>query len=302
MHANIRIMHGVITRGITAYLTLLPTNLSRTGNLPQQRRVRNAALWVTCAGLLLGACTTRPRSVATTAELQRQYQHAISEAAVRHPDWNIPLWSFGDARLVSVSTFTDDPALDTVTQHNWVAATAEVRSRCAGASDPVLFLEELLGLPPQLTASEGKRWHVYTFQIPQNAMFRPCPGGVDGSVPDKPRCLAGSSLNPHLDQATSRFLLQQFWYAHRAAILGGGNLEFGYPWTGMGWTYDWNPRSTNHIGVSEFVIKPGASPTNARDETPAQFCRAEGTGLGPSMETQISPKKSSISNGTGRPQ
>jgi hypothetical protein len=236
---------------------------------------------MTCAGLLLGACASRTQTEATTTQLHRQYQHAIGEAAVRHPDWNIPLWSFGAAPWVWVSTFTDDPALDTVTQHNWVAATAEVRSRCAGATDPVLFLEELLGLPPQVSASEGKRWHVYTFEISQDAMFRPCPGGVDESVAGKPRCLSGTSLDSRLDQATTRFLLQQFWYSHRTAIPGGGTSEFGYPWTGMGWTYDWNPQSTSHIGVSEFVVKPGASPRNARDETPAQFCR---TGAGPARD------------------
>jgi hypothetical protein len=259
---------------MTSYMTLLQTHVGGTTKRLRRRPVRYAVLRVTCATILLSACATRPQIEATPTQLQRQYQHAIGEAAVRHPDWNIPLWSFGDAPLVWVSTFTDDPVLDTITQHNWVAATAEVRSRCAGASDPVLFLEELLGLPPQVSASEDKRWHVYTFQISQDAMFRPCPAGVDESVPGKPRCLSGTSLDSRLDQATTRFLLQQFWYSHRTAIPGGGTAEFGYPWTGMGWTYDWNPQSTSHIGVSEFVVKPGALPRNARDETPTQFCRA----------------------------
>lgn len=224
------------------------------------------------AVLALAACVTQPDPVDTTT-LRREYQHAIGEAAVRHPDWSIPLWSFGDAPLAQVSTFTDDPALDTMTQPNWVAATAEVRAHCAGTPDPVLFLEELLGLPPQVVADVGKRWHVYTFEVSQESMFRPCPGGVDLSVREHPRCLAGKTVDPHLDEPTARFLLQQYWYAHRTAINGGGALEFGYPWTGMGWTYDWNPRSTSHIGVSEFVVRPGASPGNTRDETPAQFCR-----------------------------
>jgi hypothetical protein len=217
-----------------------------------------------CTALTLGACATQPQ----------QYQRAIADAAVRHPEWSIPLWSFGNAPRVWVSTFTDDPALDTVTQPNWVAATAEVRARCAGASDPVLFLEELLGLPPEVAPTAGKRWHVYTFEVSQEAMFRPCPGGVDLSVPDRPRCVAGTTVDPHLDDSTTRFLLQQFWYAHRTPIAGDGTLEYGYPWTGMGFTYDWNPQSKSHIGVSEFVVKPGASPSNVRDESPAQFCRA----------------------------
>jgi hypothetical protein len=238
---------------------------------------RYKTVWMVCACLSLGACAIQPHAEAAKSEqLQKQYQHAIEEAAVRHADWNIPLWSFGDASAALVSTFTDDPALDTVTQYNWVAPTAQVRSLCHGKSNSVLFLEELLGLPPQITANPGKRWHVYTFEISQNLIFRPCPGGVDRSVPNHPRCIGGTSLDPNLAQETARFLLQQFWYSHRTAISSGGTLEFGFPWTGMGWTYDWDPHSRNHIGVSEFVVQMSASTSNVSDESPAQFCRAGG--------------------------
>jgi hypothetical protein len=230
--------------------------------------------WMACAVLSVAACAIQPHSEAgKSEELQKQYQRAIAQAAVRHSDWSIPLWSFGDASVVLVSTFTDDPALDTVTQFNWVAPTAQVRPLCHGKSNTVLFLEELLGLPPQ-DPGAGKRWHVYTFEVSQKAIFRPCPGGVDQSVPNHPRCNAGTSLDPTLDQETARFLLQQFWYSHRTAISSGGALEFGFPWTGMGWTYNWDPQSSSHIGVSEFVVQMGASPSNVIDENPVQFCRA----------------------------
>ena len=98
------------------------------------------------------------------------------------------------------------------------------------------------------------------------------PGGVDLSSPGHPRCGAGTSLDSQLDEKTARFLLNQFWYSHRAAISSGGVVEFGYPWTGMGWTYNWDAQSKSHIGVSEFVVKPGASVSNVRDESPADFC------------------------------
>ncbi len=234
-----------------------------------------------CATLLPVACALEPRPEAAArdpAQLQAAYQHAIGDAAVRHTDWSIALWSFGDARVVRVSTFTDDPALDTVTQHNWVAATAEVRPRCAGQSNPVQFLEQLLGLPPQVAAGAGRRWHVYTFDLAQDLLFRPCPGGVEASDARHPRCLAGTSLDPHMPPEEARFLLQQFWYSHRAPIANAGAWEFGFPWTGMGWTYDWNPRSMNHIGVSEFVVRKGASVNLVSDESPETFCSAGGSG------------------------
>jgi hypothetical protein len=236
---------------------------------------RVVRIGLACVVLSLGACATRQHPLSGGLdELQGQYQRAIQDAAVRHPDWNIPLWSFGDARTALVSTFTDDPALDTVTQHNWVAPTAQVRASCTGKSDTVLFLEQLLGLPPQAKPGVGKNWHVYTFEVSQEAIFRPCPGGVDSSVPAEPRCIAGSALDPKLDPDTAQFLLKQFWFSHRTAISNGGVWDFGYPWTGMGWTYNWDPRSKNHIGVSEFVVQKGAVVSDVRDATPENFCSA----------------------------
>ena len=238
------------------------------------RGAHRAVGWMAVAAAALGGCAAlHPTSGARTAELQRLYQRSIEDAAVRHPDWNLPLWSFGDAGTALVSTFTDDSALDTASQVNWVAATAEVSRRCRGQPNTVLFLEQLLGLPP-IGPGPGKRWHVYTFEISQRDMFRPCPGGVDSAVASAPRCLATSTVDPHLDDATAQFLLQQFWFSHRAPTLTGGVPDVGFPWTGMGWTYDWNPRSRHHVGVSEFVVRKGAVPLNPRDVTPAEFCAA----------------------------
>jgi hypothetical protein len=31
-----------------------------------------------------------------------------------------------------------------------------------------------------------------------------------------------------------------------------------YPWTGLGYTYDWCSQDTKHVGASEFVIRPGS--------------------------------------------
>lgn len=32
-----------------------------------------------------------------------------------------------------------------------------------------------------------------------------------------------------------------------------------YPWTQLGYTYDWNSNNTSHISLSEFVIKPNSN-------------------------------------------
>ncbi|MEZ4436423.1 MAG: hypothetical protein R3F65_28825 [bacterium] len=32
----------------------------------------------------------------------------------------------------------------------------------------------------------------------------------------------------------------------------------GYPWTRLGYTYDWDPAAGSVVGLSEFVIRPGS--------------------------------------------
>jgi len=203
---------------------------------------------------------------------QRVYERAIKDASVRGPGWDAPLWPL-TAGSVSVSTFTEDAALDTQAVYVWVAPTREVWLKCRGKHDPVLALQQILGLPPQRNPQPGHQWHIFVFDIGSRDLFRPCPGGIDRAAPpDVPRCSLGSDLDPTLDAEFTQFLLQQWWSSHRATVEQGHDPELGYPWTGMGWTYDWDPGSKTHRGVSEFVVKKSAVASNVRTVDPASFC------------------------------
>jgi hypothetical protein len=203
---------------------------------------------------------------------QQIYEHAIKEASVRGPGWDAPLWPLAQGPF-SVSTFTEDPALDTQTLYVWVAPTREVWQMCRGKHDPVLALQQILGLPPQKDPQPGHQWHIFVFEVDSLELFRPCPGGIDRNAPaDHPRCRLDSELDPMLDAEFTHFLLQQWWSSHRATIEHGRDPELGYPWTGMGWTYDWDPASKTHRGVSEFVVKKSAVTRNVRTLTPLSFC------------------------------
>jgi hypothetical protein len=176
---------------------------------------------------------------------------------------------------VSVSTFVEDPELDPRTQDVWVAPSREMWQMCKGKADVILSLEEVLGLPPQRNPGPGHTWRIYVFDVDSEALFRPCPGGLDPrSSPDHPTCRVGAELDPSLDQEQRDFLLRQFWLAHRAMVLQDGKPDFGFPWTGMGWTYNWDPHSVTHRGVSEFVVKKGATVRNLKTVTPKEFCGA----------------------------
>ncbi len=224
--------------------------------------------------LLLSGCAVQPVSPSEAGE-QRLYEQSIKDASVRGPGWDTPLWPLTEASL-SVSTFQEDATLDTRTIYTWVAPTHEVWERCRGKPDSVLALQQLLGLPPQRNPKPGNRWRIFVFEIDSRDLFRPCPGGMDPTAPTlSPRCRLGSDLDPRLDPEFTEFLLQQWWSAHRATVEHGRDPELGYPWTAMGWTYDWDPASKTHVGVSEFVVKKNSVVRNVRVVSPADFCQAK---------------------------
>jgi len=246
-------------------------------------RVRRHCL---CGSVLLASALA---SSGCAESPQRLYATSIKDAAARGPGWDVPLTPLPQGRL-TVSTFTDDMALDTETIYTWVAPARELRQRCNAKPDSkreakrdrpkrdrVLALEQILGLPPLKNPKPGHEWRVYVFDVEARDLFRPCPGGLDPASPaDKPRCRLSSDVDPTLDPEFATFLLQQWWSAHRATVEPGNDPELGYPWTGMGWTYDWDPASKTHVGVSEFVVMKHAVVGNLRVMTPAEFCDSTG--------------------------
>ncbi len=164
---------------------------------------------------------------------QQVYEESIRQASVRGPGWDAPLWPLAEGSL-SVSTFTEDAVLDTHSLYVWVAPTREVWRRCRGKHDPVLALQQILGLPPQEHPRSGHQWHLFVFDIRSQDLFRPCPGGIDRNAPpEAPRCRLDSELDPALDAEFTQFLLQQWWSSHRATVEHGHDPELGYPWTGI---------------------------------------------------------------------
>ena len=46
----------------------------------------------------------------------------------------------------------------------------------------------------------------------------------------------------------------------------------GYPWTRLGYTFDWNPE-TPRYGASEYVIRKGSAVTVKTRTSTAEYCR-----------------------------
>ncbi|MFH1740313.1 MAG: hypothetical protein ABIH23_14995 [bacterium] len=123
----------------------------------------------------------------------------------------------------------------------WVTAVPELQNFCTlhrlARQDLVLRLEQLLGLPPH----NGKTRFV-EFWVDPDDLFRPSP---DPEISDRQAEL-------EFPETVSEEYIQ--WFNELKSNSYG---EDGYPWTRLGYTYDWgNPNS--EVGLSEFVIREGA--------------------------------------------
>jgi hypothetical protein len=112
-------------------------------------------------------------------------------------------------------------------QEVWVTAAPELQKRCRALPstiDPVLRLEQLLGLPPH----DGKTWFVQLWVEPRD-MFRPAP---DPEVSDSQ---AELDFPTSTRAAVSRHHVE--WFNDLKAYSYDDKETF-YPWTRLGYTYD----------------------------------------------------------------
>lgn len=149
-------------------------------------------------------------------------------------------------RMVAWTTFTGYAQGDnTLSREIWVTAVPQLQELCRTLSTETLVprINQVLGLPPA-TESDNGRVFVEMWVKPGD-MFRPCP---DAEIDDTTCSLdfPASATSAHRD-----------WIARNYASSYGFWQSTQYPWTGLGYTYDWcNPDT--HVGASEFVIRSGS--------------------------------------------
>jgi len=225
-----------------------------------------AILFFALTFLLAPACVVQ-RSVSNPRDLQQAYLNAVKDAEIAEPneisrdlvaivESNTHLVWTGEPgnRRVLVVTWTswngyDDEVGQSVvtTRETWVTAVPELKDFCQknkrARKNLPLRLEQLLGLPP----NNGKTRFVEIWVDPSD-LFRPSP---DPEITDH---------EAELDFPQSRKFLtlsEEYikWFNDWKRQAYGTNP---YPWTRLGYTYDWgNPKS--EVGLSEFVIQKGAA-------------------------------------------
>ncbi len=96
-------------------------------------------------------------------------------------------------------------------------------------------LMQLLGLPPNSTNDEFEE-----FWVRKEDMFRP---GIDSSL----------NLGGLLANLDSSYIKSFLGYS--SGSFSASVLLSKYPFTGYGYTWDWNPENKTHAGLNEFVLK-----------------------------------------------
>jgi hypothetical protein len=138
--------------------------------------------------------------------------------------------------------YPDSGAYNTNNYEIWVTAAPELYNRMqkVKSSNIHLRLKQLLGLPP----TAQNKLFIELWVRPQD-LFRPCP---DKEVNDN-SCNLCFTQQDSLDADYIKWFNQS-----RIDRYYSTGLYNQYPWTQLGYTYDWNPKNKSHKGVSEFVI------------------------------------------------
>ena len=191
-----------------------------------------------------------------------QYHEAIKDASIIEPGEILPLPAITGPR-VRVVTWTkfggSYPAGKNVRLEwgdIWVTLDGTVRSYCkkSGDNEKVSDLEKLLGLPP---GSGAKRVFV-TLEVNSTDMFRPC---ADPSI-------TTHKCTPGFPEDVS--MAHQAWYAKQSAE--AYRTDPGYPWTRLGYTYNWK-EGKSEVGPAEFVVRKGAGALSVSVEDTRTYCR-----------------------------
>ena len=252
------------------------------------RLILRLSLAVLLAGLLGCRATAPSARTASIDELRAQYERAIADAKVAQPSeidssltrivpsndalqWRTHATAAGDTiRQVLVVTWTDSAPLPnaagqpaapgtapTLRDVVWVTAVPEVQRFCRALSLQgealTTRLQQYIGLPP----TDGSTRFVELWASPDD-LARPCP---DPEITDA-ACTTGEG------SAAADADYRQWFEGWRDAAYGPD----GYPWTRLGYTYDWNPEA-DEVGVSEFILRPPATVEVRRSVPTAEYCQ-----------------------------
>ena len=193
----------------------------------------------------------------------KAYNAAIYDAAV-YKSSNLrplkPLTFDPTTRTATVVTLTGypyKPGPTTLPVYVWVTQVPEVQEICQKFSGNLeLSLNQLLGLIPGT-----KLINFVTMTVAEGNIIRPATN-PDPSTPMPCSVPAPANCGQEFPRGVSDTYVN--WFANKTlsawVISAASQPPVGYPWTRLGYTYNWKPGADKY-GASEYVIVPGSSVT-----------------------------------------
>lgn len=223
-------------------------------------------------------------AAAAPADPKAQYAAAMQDAKVAEadeiydgltaitPDNPDLTWQTDSGRVLMV-TWTSWNGYDTLVGQEtelgrevWATAVPQLQTFCQTYAETAetprtLRMEQLLGLPP----NNGKTRVVEMWVNPTD-MFRPSPDGeIDDTVAELE--LPGPERFP----SQQDYEFHRDWYNLQLSLDNYDDPSKGYPWTRLGYTYDWgNPES--EVGLSEFIVAAKSKVSIEKVYSTEEYC------------------------------
>lgn len=202
---------------------------------------------------------------APTYTLDQLYANSITDAMVSDSsemvDSLLPITAANSAlqwktingqQYVLMATFMRFPSSypegDSITNtwgESWLFIPAQMKRRLSftATSDTVMRICQLLGLPPVNSRSNT---HIAEMWVKAERLVRPA------GNPDITATSAGAALISTVPPDFSTWFNNYIIYAYYHTLTSA--TDFHYPWTRLGYTYDWAPNA-KEVGLSEYVLQ-----------------------------------------------
>jgi len=142
------------------------------------------------------------------------------------------------------------PEGDSITNtwgESWLFIPSQMKSRIGqsfnASSDTVMRICQLLGLPPKNSRSNT---HIAEIWVPASRLNRPA--GNPSIATTTATADLIESVTPEYESWFNNYIIYAYYHTLASAT------DFHYPWTRMGYTYDWAPGSKK-VGLSEYVLQ-----------------------------------------------
>lgn len=209
------------------------------------------------------------------------YDRALSDSALFQQSHVRPLtplaYPVSALTLSSNTSWADGKEGKSVTIANpygvWISVEPELQKICRTFPRDQIHqrLHQLLGLKPYTEADAKERFIRYSVKKQNNGpagigVFRPCPN------PDPGQTQCGNQITA--TPAQSAFVS---WFANQMVFsykTGPEMKDTGYPWTRLGYTYDWDPKASDIRGVQEYIVPDKTVVTVTAIVSPDAYCAA----------------------------